>query len=191
MTIQNFDWVYFWETANYLSWYEYLVLICFGAGWWSSVRNSLKTRQVAGKSNLFLWLIIIGSCCGICHHLFVDLNFKIVFYILILSGALSDYCVCRRLRFEQRVKERKKIIAERDFSYGVDIREESSDNRRYKSSDRGGHRRRSGSDERRHSRHKCGSHKLSTKAPEESLENKNDVIVGSSIKEIEFDNINE
>ncbi len=176
MTIRNFDWAYFWETANYVSWYEYLAIICFGFGWWFSVKNSIKTKQVAGKSFSFLWLVILGCCCGICHHLFVDLNFKIFLYVVVLYGAVSDYCVCRRASFEQNIKERKKVVAklgERDWSYGSDA---------YKTTRRREHK---------SSRYEGSVHKYSKSGVrKERLEDEKSAVNNLNIEEIQFDDVN-
>jgi len=174
MTIQDFDWVYFWQTANYVSWYEYLALVCFTGAWWFSIRNSIKTTLFAGKSSIFLWLIIVACCLGVCHHLFVDLNFKILFYIVGLCGSVSDYCVCRRLRLEQSIKERKQAIVgsgDRDWSYGSDSYDKSR------------------SSKHTHS-HRRSSHRRLNSCTERSEREKNDV-VRSNLNEIKFDDITE
>jgi len=173
MTIWNFDWAYFWETANYMSWYEYLAIIFFGAGWWFSIKDSLKTRQVVDKNFVFLWMAILGCCCGICSCLFVDLSFKIVIYIVVLIGAASDYYVCRRLLLEQKIKECKNIITERDWSYGSDLNKVSNGKRH------------------NHSRHKGRAHRSLGEDSEvkRTSRERNDVD-NPKIEEIVFDDIN-
>jgi len=177
MTIWDFDWTYFWETANYVSWYEYLALIFFGAGWWVSIKNSLQTRQVDGKNFAFLWMVILGACCGIGGCLFVDLNFKIVIYLVVLCGAASDYYVCRRLLLEQKFKERRSLITdkgERDWSYGADLNKASNDKRR-----------------RRHHRHREGVHRSKERDSKvERISEEKGAVVSSNIEEIQFDDIN-
>lgn len=49
--------------------YEIIMLICFGASWPFSIAKALRTRVVAGKSPLFLGLVITGYAAGICHKL--------------------------------------------------------------------------------------------------------------------------
>lgn len=176
MTIWNFDWAYFWETANYVSWYEYLAMVCFGFGWWFSVKNSIRTKQTLGKSFSFLWLVVLGCCLGICHHLFVNLNFKIFFYVVVLYGAVSDYCVCRRVSLEQNIEERKKIIAgrgDRDWSYGNDV-DRTARGREHKRRHKGGARRYSKIDERK-----------------ERLEGDGSAVKNLNIEEIQFDDVKE
>ena len=41
------------------------MLVCFGASWPFSIYKSWRTKNVSGKSVLFLWLIFFGYLAGI------------------------------------------------------------------------------------------------------------------------------
>eukprot|EP00768_Dysnectes_brevis_P002413 gnl/Dysnectes_brevis/182_a211_10065.p1 GENE.gnl/Dysnectes_brevis/182_a211_10065~~gnl/Dysnectes_brevis/182_a211_10065.p1 ORF type:complete len:143 (+),score=16.74 gnl/Dysnectes_brevis/182_a211_10065:27-455(+) len=45
--------------------FETIMLICFGFSWPISILKVLRTKKVAGKSPLFMVLIISGYLCGI------------------------------------------------------------------------------------------------------------------------------
>jgi len=45
------------------------MLLCFGVSWPFSIAKALRTRQVRGKSPVFLGFIIFGYVCGIAHKL--------------------------------------------------------------------------------------------------------------------------
>lgn len=49
---------------------EFCMLFCFGFSWPFSIAKSLKTRQVQGKSPLFMIIVIIGYLFGISNKLF-------------------------------------------------------------------------------------------------------------------------
>lgn len=62
------------------------MLICFGASWPAAVAKTYRTKNVKGKSRLFLWLVIIGYICGMIHK--VLFNFDLVFYLYVLNSLL-------------------------------------------------------------------------------------------------------
>lgn len=72
-----------------MSIYEILMLICFGASWPFAVHKTYKTKNVKGKSVLFLSLIFIGYICGIIHKCIYKPDAVIMLYVvnLILVGA--------------------------------------------------------------------------------------------------------
>jgi hypothetical protein len=46
-----------------------MMLLCFGASWPFSIAKALRTRQVSGKSPIFMLLIIAGYAGGITHKI--------------------------------------------------------------------------------------------------------------------------
>ena len=80
---------------------EVVMLICFGAAWPVSIYKSLKTRQVAGKSLLFLFVILIGYIAGIFHKLLF--NYDKVIFLYMLNGILvsTDILIYFRNRMYQ------------------------------------------------------------------------------------------
>ncbi|MCL1888120.1 MAG: hypothetical protein FWF96_04550 [Kiritimatiellaeota bacterium] len=45
------------------------MLLCFGASWPFSIAKTLRTKQVRGKSPVFMGLILAGYASGITHKL--------------------------------------------------------------------------------------------------------------------------
>jgi hypothetical protein len=45
--------------------FEVLMLVAFGAAWPFSIRRSWMSRSTAGKSIVFLWVVLIGYACGV------------------------------------------------------------------------------------------------------------------------------
>lgn len=58
------------------------MLVCFGASWPFSIVRSWKARTTAGKSVVFLWLVLVGYAAGIAHKFLYNLDVVIAFYIL-------------------------------------------------------------------------------------------------------------
>ena len=69
-----------------MSIFEAGMLICFGASWPAAVAKTYRTKNVKGKSRLFLWLVIIGYICGMIHKILF--NFDLVFYLYVLNSLL-------------------------------------------------------------------------------------------------------
>lgn len=64
------------------SYYEILMLVCFGISWPVAVIKTYKTKTVKGKSFLFLVLILLGYVFGIIHKLIYNLDYVIWLYII-------------------------------------------------------------------------------------------------------------
>ena len=73
-----------------MSIFELIMLVCFGVAWPFSIYKSLTTKQTAGKSVLFLYIVLIGYIAGIIHKLLVNFDFVIYFYILNFVMVLID-----------------------------------------------------------------------------------------------------
>lgn len=50
-----------------MSIFEAMMIICFGIAWPFSIYKSFQSRRTAGKSLLFLLIILIGYLSGIIH----------------------------------------------------------------------------------------------------------------------------
>lgn len=61
---------------------EAIMLVCFGAAWPFSLYKSYKSRTVAGKSVVFLYVIFFGYVAGWFHKFIYDLDFVIYLYTL-------------------------------------------------------------------------------------------------------------
>lgn len=58
------------------------MLVCFGASWPFSIVRSWKARTTAGKSVVFLWLVLVGYVAGVAHKVLHNLDWVIAFYVL-------------------------------------------------------------------------------------------------------------
>lgn len=64
------------------SYYEILMLICFGVSWPVALLKTYSTKSVKGKSFLFLFLILLGYVFGIIHKFVYNLDYVIWLYII-------------------------------------------------------------------------------------------------------------
>lgn len=65
-----------------MSIFEAIMLICFGAAWPFSIYKSWKSRACAGKSIIFLYIVLIGYIAGIIHKLLHSQDWIIALYSL-------------------------------------------------------------------------------------------------------------
>ena len=65
-----------------MSVFEVAMLLCFGVSWPISIAKAIRTRAVAGKSPVFMVLIILGYLCGILHKLLFAFDWVIYLYLL-------------------------------------------------------------------------------------------------------------
>lgn len=88
-----------------MSIFEALMLVCFGLSWPVSIAKVLRTRQVAGKSRLFLAIIILGYAFGIIHKVLYRPDWVIALYALNLILVAVDLALVIRYRTPAPVKE--------------------------------------------------------------------------------------
>ncbi len=62
--------------------FEILMLICFGFAWPVSIYKSLTSKSIKGKSELFMYIVIMGYICGIINKFINDPDFVIALYAL-------------------------------------------------------------------------------------------------------------
>ncbi len=58
------------------------MLLCFGASWPFALYKTIRTKNVVGKSGIFLSLIIIGYISGIIHKIIHNPDPVIALYAL-------------------------------------------------------------------------------------------------------------
>lgn len=64
-----------------MSYFEIAMLLCFGAAWPFSIWKSYTERSTAGKSVLFLYIVLAGYVAGIIHKILYSNDFVIWFYV--------------------------------------------------------------------------------------------------------------
>ena len=62
--------------------FEIAMLLLFGASWPVSIAKALRTKVVAGKSPVFMVIVIIGYFCGVLHKAFYHFDPVIFLYAL-------------------------------------------------------------------------------------------------------------
>lgn len=65
-----------------MSIFEIIMLLCFGAAWPFSIYRSYVSKSVAGKSSLFLIIILVGYVAGMLNKMFYHYDHVIYLYLL-------------------------------------------------------------------------------------------------------------
>lgn len=74
------------------------MMICFGSSWPFQVAKTYKTKNVKGKSILFLWLVEIGYILGMLHHILYAPDNVIYLYLLNFMLVGADMVLYYRYR---------------------------------------------------------------------------------------------
>ena len=91
--------------------FEAGMLLCFGASWPAAVMKTDRTKNVGGKSLLFLVLILVGYICGMINKI-TNFGYNSVFWLYVLNFALVFCDFVLYLRYKdgkaaQKMKERQ------------------------------------------------------------------------------------
>ena len=78
--------------------FEVLMLVCFGASWPFAVYRTYRSKTSAGKSFVFLWLVLIGYVSGCLHKIVYAMDAVIVLYALNGALVLADLILSYRYR---------------------------------------------------------------------------------------------
>ena len=81
-----------------MSIFEILMLVCFGAAWPFSIVRSWKARTTAGKSVIFLWIVLVGYLAGIAHKVLHSNDGVLFFYLLNALLVTTDIGIFYRNR---------------------------------------------------------------------------------------------
>ncbi len=76
-----------------MSFFEVVMLICFGAAWPLSIYKSYTSRSTEGKSVSFLVVILIGYVAGILHKVFNQYDLVVYLYVLNFIMVLTDLLI--------------------------------------------------------------------------------------------------
>lgn len=90
--------------------FEIIMLVCFGASWPFSVHKTWKTKNVEGKSAVFLSLIVIGYAAGMLHK-FVYKPDPVV-WLYALNGLMVSADLALWLRYHRRQTEAQRLVTE-------------------------------------------------------------------------------
>ena len=73
-----------------MSLFEIIMLLSFGAAWPVSLWKSWTSRTNAGKSVVYLFIIVVGYAAGIAHKLLNDPDLVTFLYALNMSMVSAD-----------------------------------------------------------------------------------------------------
>lgn len=88
-----------------MSIFEVLMLVCFGMSWPFSIAKAIRTKTVAGKSPLFMGIVIAGYVFGIIHK--VVYSFDWVIYLYALNLVLVAFDMSLYFRYSDRNRQDK------------------------------------------------------------------------------------
>ncbi len=70
--------------------FEVIMLICFGMSWPISIAKSLRTKEVEGKSPLFMIILCMGYASGIINRVIHPAGWVIWLYVMNLVLVAFD-----------------------------------------------------------------------------------------------------
>ena len=70
-----------------MSIFEAGMLLCFGASWPAAVLKTYRTKNVEGKSKIFLMLILAGYVCGMINKV-LYFGYDFVFWLYVINFML-------------------------------------------------------------------------------------------------------
>ena len=93
---------------NFSVW-EVIMLICFGFSWPFAILKTVRVKNPAGKSYLFLSLIIIGYAAGCLHKLFYKMDWVFWLYVVNALMVATDMglCLYYQSRLNKLTREKK------------------------------------------------------------------------------------
>lgn len=85
--------------------WEVIMLVCFGFSWPFAILKTVRVKNPAGKSYLFMGLIIVGYIAGCIHKLLY--HWDLVFWLYVLNTVLvgTDMALC--LYYQHRLNGNK------------------------------------------------------------------------------------
>ncbi len=81
-----------------MSIFEIVMLVCFGAAWPFSIYKSWRTREVRGKSPLFLVVVLPGYASGVLHKFTYHYDWVVFLYMLNEAMVSADIALSVRNR---------------------------------------------------------------------------------------------
>ena len=85
-----------------MSIFEALMLLSFGAAWPVQIYKSYTSKKTAGKSVMFLYIVVFGYLCGITHKILYSRDIVMILYIINLLMVSTDILLYyRNKRYEK------------------------------------------------------------------------------------------
>ncbi|MDD3118638.1 MAG: hypothetical protein PHQ27_05640 [Victivallales bacterium] len=82
--------------------FEAIMMICFGASWPFAILKTIRAKNPAGKSFLFLGLVVIGYLAGCIHKIYY--NFDRVFWLYALNSILVSVDMALSFYYLKKLK---------------------------------------------------------------------------------------
>ena len=90
------------DFGNFSIW-EVIMMVCFGFSWPFAIVKTIRAKNPAGKSYLFLCLIIIGYAAGCVHKHIHKMDWVYALYIINALMVATDMCLC--LYYKKRLEK--------------------------------------------------------------------------------------
>lgn len=90
---------------------EAMMFICFGVSWPVSIVKAIKTKEVLGKSPMFMSLVAVGYVIGISHKVIYSCDLLIFLYFFNFTMIVTDlylyrkYSVLKPVQMEPRLTQ--------------------------------------------------------------------------------------
>ncbi len=97
---------------NFSIW-EAIMLFCFGFSWPFAILKTIRAKNPAGKSYLFLSLIIIGYAAGCLHKIFYNKDIDWVFWLYVGNALLVAIDMSLCLFYQHRLNKLNKLNREK------------------------------------------------------------------------------
>ncbi len=79
-----------------MSHFEVIMLLCFASAWPFSIYKSYTSKQNAGKSLLFMFVVEIGYVAGLLHKYYYNMDGVFYLYLFNFMLVLIDICLYYR-----------------------------------------------------------------------------------------------
>ena len=87
--------------------WEVIMMICFGFSWPFAIVKTIRAKNPAGKSYLFLTLIIVGYAAGCIHKLLYQKDWVLALYVINALMVATDMCLC--LYYQRKINRGEKM----------------------------------------------------------------------------------
>ena len=79
--------------SNFSVW-EVIMMVCFGFSWPFAIVKTIRAKNPAGKSYLFLTLIIVGYAAGCIHKIIHKMDWVFALYVINALMVATDMVLC-------------------------------------------------------------------------------------------------
>ena len=76
--------------------FEMMMLVCFGAAWPASIYKSWKSRSTGGKSLVFLIIVEVGYISGMLFKITGQMNYVFFLYLMNFCMVFTDIMLYAR-----------------------------------------------------------------------------------------------